>query len=211
MESADERAAEGARLPLQPRPRTGWTRSCDLSRLCRRSLRLAFGESAHAGSYKRPGQYVRVRIDDQEGFFAIASGPDRQDQVELLLKRGGKVADLLTAHKAGDSIEATGALGAGFPMDKAAERALLLCAAGSGIAPIRAVIEYVSQRRNQFGDVTLVYGQRVGGDFAFRREHAISHQKDGDVIAAAGVDQRMRQPHRVVRPFAAIGRVIDDE
>src|SRR5262249_30588105 len=97
------------------------------------ALRLTLVGTPLAASYTTPGQYVKVRADGHEGVFAIASAPrpDRHD-VELLVKRGGAVANALCAATIGDRFELSGALGRGFPLALARGRSLVLCAAGSG-------------------------------------------------------------------------------
>jgi NAD(P)H-flavin reductase len=68
-------------------------------------------------------------------------------------------------------VDLTVPFGAGFPLAEAEGRDVLLFAAGSAIAPIRALIQYLVQHRNRFGRITLFYGQRHGGEFAYRSEH----------------------------------------
>ncbi len=91
---------------------------------------------------------------------------------ELLLKRGGRVADaIVTAAAPGRALSVSVPFGDGFPVDAAEGRDLLLFAAGSAIAPIRALVQHVVGHRNRFARVTLFYGQRRGGEFAYRAEH----------------------------------------
>ncbi len=135
-----------------------------------RGIRLLLPpELAHA--HVRPGQVVKVRGRGAgEGFFALASAPGPDGAAELLVKRGGKVADAIAAVPAGGTLELTRPFGAGFPVEDAEGRDLLLFAAGSGIAPIRALVQHVVAHRNRFGRVTLFYGQRRGAEFAYRSE-----------------------------------------
>ena len=70
----------------------------------------------------------------------------------------------------GRTLELTRPFGAGFPLDEAEGRDVLLFAAGSAIAPIRALVQHVMVHRNRFGRVTLFYGQRHGAEFAYRAE-----------------------------------------
>jgi NAD(P)H-flavin reductase len=65
----------------------------------------------------------------------------------------------------------TAPFGKGFPVEEGHGQHVLLFAAGSGIAPIRAVIQHIVTHRDDFDRVTVFYGQRHGADFAYRREH----------------------------------------
>ncbi len=128
---------------------------------------------ALAEAHVRPGQVVKARTEAGEGFFALASAPTRDGAVELLLKRGGKVADALAqAARPGGTIDLTAPFGNGFPVEEADGKDVLLFAAGSGIAPVRALVQHLLAHRAAFGRATLFYGQRHGAEFAYRDEAA---------------------------------------
>ena len=136
-----------------------------------RGVRLAL-PPALARAHERPGQVVKIRTGAGEAFFALASAPDPAGAAELLVKRGGKVADaLVAAATPGATVELTRPFGAGFSLGEAEGRDVLLFAAGSAIAPIRALVQHLMAHRNRFGRVTLFYGQRHGAEFAYRAEH----------------------------------------
>jgi sulfhydrogenase subunit gamma (sulfur reductase) len=137
-----------------------------------RGVRLALPAEL-AGAHERPGQVVKARTGAGEGFFALANAPDPAGVAELLVKRGaGDVADALVAAAVpGRSVLLTRPFGAGFPIEEAEGRDVLLFAAGSAIGPIRALVQHLMGHRNRFGRVTLFYGQRRGGEFAYRGEH----------------------------------------
>jgi sulfhydrogenase subunit gamma (sulfur reductase) len=135
-----------------------------------RAVRLALPPPL-ARAHLRPGQVVKVRTATGEGFFALASAPDPAARADLLVKRGGKVADALVAGAAaGGPLQLTEPFGNGFPVEAALGRDMLLFAAGSGIAPVRALVQHVLGHRERFNRVTLFYGQRHGAEFAYRRE-----------------------------------------
>jgi NAD(P)H-flavin reductase len=127
---------------------------------------------ALAHAHQRPGQVVKARSPVGEAFFALANAPDPGGSAELLVKRGGKVADaLVAAGVPGGRLQLTHPFGEGFPVEEAEGRDVLLFAAGSAIGPIRALLQHLAQHRNRFGRVTLFYGQRHGAEFAYRPEH----------------------------------------
>jgi NAD(P)H-flavin reductase len=136
-----------------------------------RGIRLALAPEV-VGAHHRPGQVVKARSSAGEAFFALANAPDPGGLAELLVKRGGRVADAIVAAAApGTRLSLTRPFGDGFPVEEAEGRDVLLFAAGSGIAPIRAVVQHLEAHRNRFGRVTLFYGQRHGAEFAYRAEH----------------------------------------
>src|SRR5512136_1764840 len=134
-----------------------------------RALRLGLGPLAR--SHSLPGQVVKVHAPSGEAYFALASAPSADGAAELLVKRGGRIADeIVAAGIPGARIGITAPFGKGFPVAVAEGRDVLLFAAGSGIAPIRALLQHVMAHRNRFARVTLFYGQRRGADFAYRAE-----------------------------------------
>jgi sulfhydrogenase subunit gamma (sulfur reductase) len=58
---------------------------------------------------------------------------------------------------------------------------LLLVAGGLGVAPIRGVLQYTLQNREQFGDISLLYGVRCY-DLMLYREEILDYFRNGDSI-----------------------------
>jgi NAD(P)H-flavin reductase len=138
---------------------------------------------AVAASYVAPGQYVKVAVEGAgEAFFALASRPGLAgDRVELLLKLGSIAVDALARLPEGATVRTTPAQGKGFPLDRAVGRDLVLVATGSGISPVRAVIETVAARRADFGKVSLYFGARTPAAFAFQGSFAAWREAGIDV------------------------------
>lgn len=138
-----------------------------------RAMSLCLPDDAYR-SHERPGQVVKVHTGVGEAYFALASAPTADCRVDLLVKRGGKVADAaVRAAVGGTTLEVSAPFGKGFPYEEGQGRHVLLFAAGSGIAPIRALVQHILHDRESFGRVTLFYGQRRGADFAYRSEHLV--------------------------------------
>lgn len=136
-----------------------------------RALRLQL-PPAVAAAHQRPGQVVKVKVAPGEAYFALATPPLGDGRAELLVKRGAPVADAVVASaRPGTALQVTAPFGHGFPLEAALGRDVLLFAAGSGIAPIRSLVLALISRRDEVGRVVLFYGQRRGGEFAYRAEH----------------------------------------
>ena len=141
------------------------------------------------GAHAHPGQYVRLRLPGQEpGMFAIASPPAPQGtRWEFLLKDTGALPSALLHLPTGTSVEVSRPQGPGFPMEKARGHDLLLFASGSGISAIRPVIASVHQERTAYGRVTLYFGARTPGSFAYAGE--MERWQAGDVRVVRTVSQ----------------------
>lgn len=133
-----------------------------------RGLVLAAGDlkSGHTA----PGQILEVFPDPEGGsYFALANAP-REGDFELLVKRAPGIAGDLAELGEGDTVESTAPMGRGFPVDEHRGRDLILLAAGSGIAPLRAVVRHVCADREGWGQVFVFYGHRHPDQFAYMRE-----------------------------------------
>lgn len=96
-------------------------------------------------AYERAGQFVQLRpsADVKPGFFAIASAPKAPGALEFLIKVTDST-EWIAGAKAGAGALMCAPMGKGFATDMATDTAytnVALCAAGSGIAPLRAFIE----------------------------------------------------------------------
>ncbi|KAJ0247977.1 hypothetical protein HA466_0163540 [Hirschfeldia incana] len=122
-----------------------------------------------AASYTRPGQYLQLRVPDVEkpSFLAIASPPSlaaSRGAFEFLVKSiAGSTAEILCGLKKGETVELSAVMGNGFDMGRVDPPeeypTVLIFATGSGISPIRSLIEtgFGADRRS---DVRLYYGAR---------------------------------------------------
>jgi NAD(P)H-flavin reductase len=97
------------------------------------------------------GQYVQLRLNEETKplFLAIASAPDAENpSFEFLVKKTDG-NEWCTGLASGAAVEISQVLGNGFPMEENLEgfkydfptQNVLLFAAGSGLAPIKAAIE----------------------------------------------------------------------
>ncbi|EYU30035.1 hypothetical protein ABFS82_05G038200 [Erythranthe guttata] len=123
-----------------------------------------------AASYTKAGQYLQLRLQDSDSkpsFLAIASAPSlaaSKGVFEFLVKSvAGSTAELLCGLNKGDLVELTPAMGKGFDIDQISPpenyQTVLIFATGSGISPIRSLIEE-GLNANVRSDVRLYYGAR---------------------------------------------------
>ena len=118
----------------------------------------------------KPGQFLELWIPGV-GECPISICADRSDDtIELCVHRIGRVTDALFKMKEGDWLGLRGPYGHGFPIAEMEGRNLILVAGGLGIAPIRALLQYILNRREKFGKLLIVYGMRHSQDLLFRHE-----------------------------------------
>jgi len=119
-------------------------------------------------SYVRPGQYAEVALASESGYFALGNR-ERTSPWEILLRRGGGVADRIWDAREGTNVVVSSALGRGFPVESArGEDALVVVTAGA-FAAARATIA----RRVADGDgarTRLLVGARTVESVPLRDE-----------------------------------------
>ena len=70
----------------------------------------------------------------------------------------------------GDTVGFRGPYGNAYPMDKWRGKNLIFIGGGIAMPPIRCAIWYALENREDYGQITIVYGARKVGDLVFRNE-----------------------------------------
>lgn len=115
-----------------------------------------------------PGQCAILSVPGKgEAIFSITSSPTNKDFLEFSIKRCGEITDYLhTEVEVGQEIAIRGPYGNHFPVeDKLKGKDLLFIAGGIGLAPMRTVINYMLDNRDDYGSIDIVYGARSKDDF----------------------------------------------
>lgn len=113
-----------------------------------------------------PGQCAMLSIPGVgEAMFSITSSPTNKEYMEFSIKKCGCLTDWLHMMETGQEIAIRGPYGNGFPVETELKgKNLLFIAGGIGIAPLRSVINYVIDNRENYGTVDIVYGARSAED-----------------------------------------------
>ena len=119
----------------------------------------------------QPGQFVMLSIPGTgEMPISISSSPTRPEVLELCVRRVGRVTNALYRMRTNDVVGVRGPYGNGYPMQEIAGHDLLLAAGGLGMAPLRSLLWYALDHRDQFNNLILMYGSKRPEDMLFREE-----------------------------------------
>lgn len=132
---------------------------------------LALPDGAVLGH--QPGQFVEVSVlGVGEAPISVCSSPTRGGRrFELAVRAVGSVTRALARLEPGRArVGIRGPFGRPFAKEWLEGRDVLLIGGGCGVAPLRSLIQYVFDQREQFGRVTLLIGARTPADLLFRRE-----------------------------------------
>ncbi len=121
----------------------------------------------------QPGQFVELSVFGVgEAPFCLAQSPTRSEYIEVTIRRTGAVTNRLHTYRPGDVVGLRGPFGNAFPFERARGRNLLFVGGGIGLPPLRSLINYVLDRRADYGDVAVLYGARTPADRVYKRELA---------------------------------------
>jgi len=82
----------------------------------------------------------------------------------------GAVSAAICNAKQGAVLGVRGPFGTTWPVHDAVGHDVLVIAGGVGLAPLRTAVQALERTRQDYGEVTLLYGGRSPGDLLFRRE-----------------------------------------
>jgi len=123
------------------------------------------------GFVYKPGQFVKVSVMGVgEAPISICAARKREDVLELCVRNVGRVTNAIHRRKVGDLLWIRGPYGNGFPMEKMKGSNLLMVAGGLGIAPLRGVLQHALINREEYGEITVLYGIRCYTSMLFRDE-----------------------------------------
>ncbi len=134
-----------------------------------------------------PGQCAMISVPPTgEAIFSITSSPTIKEYMECSIKRCGIVTDYIHQLEEGSEIGIRGPYGNNFPVeepDVLKGKDLLFIAGGIGLAPLRSVINYVMDNRENYGKVDIVYGSRTPDDLVHQNDifNVWPNQKDTKV------------------------------
>lgn len=118
-----------------------------------------------------PGQFVQLSVPGGgEVPLSLADVPSDDGTIDLCVRRVGHVTEQLHILKPGDPLGIRGPFGNGFPVGSMKGHPVLLLAGGLGIAPLRSLLFHLIRHREEYGEVTLMYGARDLKAMLFRQE-----------------------------------------
>lgn len=137
-----------------------------------------------------PGQCAMVSIPGiSEAMFSITSSPTQSEYMEFSIKKCGCLSEALAGMEIGQEITVRGPYGNGFPVETALKgKDLLFIAGGIGLAPLRSVINYVRDKKDQYGSIDIVYGARSKEDLVQYEEITKEWMQDTNVKVYLTID-----------------------
>ncbi len=119
----------------------------------------------------KPGQFFEVSIP-KFGEAPISVSGIGEGTVDLTIRRVGKVTDEIFEHFVGDKLFLRGPYGNGFDIDTYKNKELVVIAGGTGLSPVKGVVDYFCDHANETKGMTLVAGFKTPNDILFLEDFA---------------------------------------
>jgi NAD(P)H-flavin reductase len=138
-----------------------------------------------------PGQCAMVSIPGVgESMFSITSSPTNKEFMEFSIKKCGCVTEVIHSLESGAQITVRGPYGRNLPVEGDLKgKDLIFIAGGIAIAPLRSVINYVRDNRENYGKVDIVYGARSSNDLVDIEEIKNEWRKEKDFNVYLTIDR----------------------
>ena len=148
-------------------------------------IQLGSGDLGH-----KPGQFVEVYVPViGEAPISVSSPPGENGSFELVVRKMGRVTGALHGLEAGAQVGIRGPFGTHFPVDGVMKgKDVLFVCGGIGLVPVRSAIKHVLDNRDDYGEVTLLYGTKTADERLFKDELAEWHERT-DVVFFETVDR----------------------
>jgi len=137
-----------------------------------KTYRLKFQDEAEAEAFEfKAGQFGEYSaFGEGESTFCIASSPTRKGYIECTFRDTGRVTSGLASLEEGSTMGFRGPYGNVFPLEEWKGKNLLFIAGGIALPPMRCVIWNALDLRENFKDITIVYGAKTVNDLVYKSE-----------------------------------------
>lgn len=166
---------------------------------CIKTFKVAFADEKIWDTWSHlPGQCAMVGIPGVgESMFCISSSPTEEGYLRFSIMKAGKNTSALHELEAGDTFYLRGPLGNSFPLEEWKGKNVVTIGGGIGQAPLRPVIQWIRDKREDYGELELIYGARTSQDHCFKGEFEEIDQSD-DCVCHLSIDVEEEEwPHFV--------------
>ncbi|MEG1003424.1 MAG: anaerobic sulfite reductase subunit AsrB [Clostridium sp.] len=117
----------------------------------------------------KPGQFFEVSIP-RFGEVPISVSGVSENSVDLTIRRVGKVTNEIFNNYVGDKLFMRGPYGNGFDLNNYKNKELIVVAGGTGLSPVRGVVDYFAKNSNETKGLTLITGFKSPKDMLFKED-----------------------------------------
>ena len=135
----------------------------------------------------KPGQFFEVSIP-KYGEAPISVSGIGEDTVDLTIRRVGKVTNEIFERYVGDKLFMRGPYGNGFDIEDYRGKEIVVIAGGTGLSPVKGVVDYFSDHIEETKGMTLVAGFKTPKDILFIEDFGRWKQKMNVILTVDCAD-----------------------
>jgi NAD(P)H-flavin reductase len=137
-----------------------------------KSYKVVFNDREKMSRFTfEPGQVGQLSVFGAgEATFVINSPPTRMEYLQFSVMKAGEVTRAIHELSAGDQIGLRAPLGNWFPYHEMKGRNILFVGGGIGLAPLRTLILFMLDNRQDYKDITIIYGARSYPDLCYKED-----------------------------------------
>ena len=134
------------------------------------TLRMKFTDPDIQDAYEfEPGQFNMLYLYGVGDVpISIVNDPLDSHIIDHTIRVVGRVTRGIDKLKAGDRIGLRGPYGRGWPMQQSKGKDIVIVTGGLGCAPVVSVINYIEQRREEYGRLNIVQGVKHTADLIWQ-------------------------------------------
>ncbi len=148
----------------------------------------------------RPGQFFEVSIP-KYGEAPISVSGIGKGTVDLTIRRVGKVTGEIFERYEGDKLFMRGPYGNGFFVKDYQDSELVIVAGGTGVSPVRGVIDHFSRNQDQRRSMTLIAGFKSPEDILFQEDFTAWEQTMNLILTVDGAPDGYEKPVGLVTQY----------
>ncbi|MBN2467143.1 MAG: FAD/NAD(P)-binding protein [Deltaproteobacteria bacterium] len=135
-----------------------------------KSYQVVFDDQEKMGRFSfEPGQVGQLSVfGTGESTFVINSPPTRMEYLQFSVMKAGEVTGVLHDLAEGDQVGVRAPLGNWFPYEEMKGKKILFIGGGIGLAPLRTLILFMLDNRDDYDDITIIYGARTPPDLCYK-------------------------------------------
>ena len=120
-----------------------------------------------------PGQFNMLYLPGVgESAISMSGDPEKSSSWIHTVRVAGNVTRTLAGLTVGETLGLRGPFGTGWPVDKLTGQDVVVVAGGLGLAPLRPLLYYFLNHRDQFGSIYVICGARTPDGLLFQSEYS---------------------------------------
>lgn len=119
----------------------------------------------------KPGQFFEISLP-KYGEAPISVSGIGEDTVDFTIRKVGRVTNEIFENYVGDKLLIRGPYGNGFDVENYKGKEIVVIAGGTGVSPVRGVIDYFAHHLEEAVSTTLIAGFKSPGDVLFKDDFA---------------------------------------